>query len=162
MYGQHDSGVTSRLPTAIDTAVPSEAKHTPAAEGERPSSGVGSCPLFEAAMSSLSGDTVLTDLCKHCYPLHPALVNLGILLSIDHSSVLPKRRGVMARATRESDARNEAFAVNKNLAKHKPGLDLTAEAKDKGTGNHRFQRSDKKDVPRGTLAERIAKSTRGD
>jgi hypothetical protein len=67
----------------------------------------------------------------------------------------------MPRTTRESDAGNEAFAISKNVAQHKPGLDLTAEVKDKGTGNHRFRRSEKKDIPRGTLAERIAKSTRG-
>jgi hypothetical protein len=67
----------------------------------------------------------------------------------------------MARTTRDSDAGNEAFAISKNVAQHKPGLDLAAEVKDKGTGNHRFQRREQKDIPRGTLAERIAKSTKG-
>jgi hypothetical protein len=68
----------------------------------------------------------------------------------------------MARTTRESDAGNQAFAISKNVAQHKPGLDLAAEVKDGGTGNHRFHRSEQKDVPRGTLAERIARSTKGD
>ena len=67
----------------------------------------------------------------------------------------------MARTTRESDAGNEAFGISKNLARHKPGLDLAAEVKDEGVGNHRFRRSEQKDIPHGTLAERIAKSKSG-
>jgi hypothetical protein len=67
----------------------------------------------------------------------------------------------MARTTRDSDAGNEAFVISKNVAQHKPGLDLAAEVKDEGTGNHRFQRREQKDIPRGTLAERIANSTKG-
>jgi hypothetical protein len=67
----------------------------------------------------------------------------------------------MARTPRDNDAGNEAFGISKNVAQHKPGVDLAAEVKDEGTGNHRFQRREKKDIPRGTLAERIAKSTKG-
>jgi hypothetical protein len=67
----------------------------------------------------------------------------------------------MARTTRESDAGNEAFAISKNVVQHRPGLDLAAEVKDKDAGNHRFRRSEQKDIPRGTLAERTAKSAKG-
>jgi len=67
----------------------------------------------------------------------------------------------MARTTRDSDSGNQAFAISKNLVQHKPGLELAAEVKDGDTGNHRFKRREQKDIPRGSLAERIAKSTKG-
>jgi hypothetical protein len=68
----------------------------------------------------------------------------------------------MSKTTRDSDDANDAFGISKNVARHKPGLDLASEVKDDSTRNHRFQRSDQKDIPRATLAERIAKSTKGD
>jgi hypothetical protein len=67
----------------------------------------------------------------------------------------------MARIARDSDAGNEAFGISKKVAQHRAGLDLAAEVKDKDTGNHRFRRSERKDIPSGTLAERIAKSAKG-
>jgi hypothetical protein len=67
----------------------------------------------------------------------------------------------MARTARDSDAGNEAFGISKNIAQHRTGLDLAAEVKDEDTGNHRFRRSERKDIPSGTLAERMAKSKGG-
>jgi hypothetical protein len=63
----------------------------------------------------------------------------------------------MAKTTRDSDAGNQAFGISKNVTHHKPGVDMAAEEKDADTGNHRFQRSKETDIPRGTLAERIAR-----
>jgi hypothetical protein len=68
---------------------------------------------------------------------------------------------MMARMARDSDDGNEAFAVTRKVTQHKPGLDLAAEVKDDDTGNHRFKRREQKDIPLGTLAERIAQSTKG-
>jgi hypothetical protein len=67
----------------------------------------------------------------------------------------------MANRTRAGDAENTGFSIRKNVVHHKPGLDLAAEVKDEGAGNHRFKRREQKDIPHGTLAERIAKSAKG-
>jgi hypothetical protein len=72
-----------------------------------------------------------------------------------------KQEDILAKTTRDSDAGNTAFSISKNVVHLKPGLDLAAEVKDEGTGNHRFRRSEEKDIPRGTLADRISKSTKG-
>jgi len=67
----------------------------------------------------------------------------------------------MANRIKSGDADNTGFPIRKNVVQHKPGLDLAAEVKDEGTGNHRFKRREQKDIPHGTLAERIAKPTKG-
>jgi hypothetical protein len=64
----------------------------------------------------------------------------------------------MAKGTRGSDDDNTGFAIRENAVKHKPGFDLGKQAKEgEAAGNHRFKRSDPKDVPQRSLAERIVK-----
>lgn len=65
----------------------------------------------------------------------------------------------MARKTDVNDERNAGFVPRENVAKHKPGLDLAAQEKETESGDRQFRRSEDKKIPRGSLAERIAKAT---
>jgi hypothetical protein len=68
----------------------------------------------------------------------------------------------MAKSTKTSDADNTGFAIRENVVKHKPGFELEGQAAEvEAAGNHRFRRSEQKDIPRLSLAERIAKTTKG-
>lgn len=71
--------------------------------------------------------------------------------------------GMAKRQTRDtSDAENTAFGLPEYLADHKPGFDHEGPKREIETGdNHRFRRSQKKDVPQKSLADRIGKSKKG-
>ena len=61
------------------------------------------------------------------------------------------------------DARNKGFVVRHHIAHHKPGFDNGGQRRELETGgNHAFRRSEQKDIPQGTLADRIGKSRKGD
>jgi len=61
------------------------------------------------------------------------------------------------------DARNKGFGVRKNIVQHSPGFDQTSQKREIETGGaHAFRRSEQKDIPQGTLADRINKSKKGD
>jgi hypothetical protein len=52
--------------------------------------------------------------------------------------------------------------IRENVVKHKPGFDLEGHVGEvEAAGNHRFRRSEAKDIPRRPLAERIARTTTG-
>jgi hypothetical protein len=66
----------------------------------------------------------------------------------------------MAKNSSNSEADNTGFAVRENVARHKPGFELGEQAKEtEAASNHRFRRSEQKDVPQRSLAERIAKGS---
>jgi hypothetical protein len=61
------------------------------------------------------------------------------------------------------DAGNKGFVVRQSIANHRPGFDHEGQKRELETGgNHSFRRSEQKDVPRETLADRIGKSRKGD
>jgi hypothetical protein len=63
--------------------------------------------------------------------------------------------------TERGDAANRTFGLPVYLVDHKPGLDHQASKQEVERGdNHRFRRSDKKDIPRESLASRIGKPKR--
>lgn len=63
--------------------------------------------------------------------------------------------------TKTSDDGNTGFGFRTSVADHKPGF-VAAEAHKGGDhGDHRARPRDQKDVPRGTLAERLSKSKKG-
>lgn len=57
------------------------------------------------------------------------------------------------------DEENTGFDFPVSHAQHKPGLDLggAKHAAGETEGNHRFRRSEEKDIPRERLADRIGK-----
>jgi hypothetical protein len=60
--------------------------------------------------------------------------------------------------TEKGDAANTMFGLPLRLADHKPGFDHRESKQETERGdNHRFRRSEKKDVPQESLASRIAK-----
>jgi hypothetical protein len=60
--------------------------------------------------------------------------------------------------TERGDAANRAFGLPVYLVDHKPGLDHQVSKQEVEDGdNHRFRRSDKKEIPRESLASRIGK-----
>lgn len=68
----------------------------------------------------------------------------------------------MAQRTRDSDAENTNFTFRKNVILHKPGFEKPAAVSAaEGGGNHRFRARDEKDVPKESLAARLAKQTTG-
>jgi hypothetical protein len=68
----------------------------------------------------------------------------------------------MTQSKKTSDADNTGFAIRENVVKHKPGFDLEGHVGEvEAAGNHRFRRSEAKDIPRRPLAERIARTTKG-
>ena len=57
------------------------------------------------------------------------------------------------------DDGNAAFGFPEKVADLKPGFDEGASKRDVKTGDsHRFRPSNRRDVPKGSLADRIAKS----
>jgi len=70
----------------------------------------------------------------------------------------------MPRKWRHGDAENTAFDLPAAIFDdHKPGLEIGREKKsgqaDRGEdGDRRFARSDRKDIPKGSLAERVRKA----
>ena len=59
----------------------------------------------------------------------------------------------------KGDGENTAFGLPKNLSDHKPGYDHRVSKPEIETeGDHRFRPSGKKDIPQGSLADRIGKS----
>jgi hypothetical protein len=61
------------------------------------------------------------------------------------------------------DARNKGFGLPGKVVDHKPGVDHGGREQEKETGgNHGFRRSEQKDIPKGSLAERIGKSKKGE
>jgi hypothetical protein len=63
----------------------------------------------------------------------------------------------MAKRTGASDEGNTGFSVGKH-AEHRPGIDMTSHPREaEGSTDHQFKRSDEKDIPKGTLAERFAR-----
>jgi hypothetical protein len=67
----------------------------------------------------------------------------------------------MAKERIPSDERNTGFGFPENLVRHKPGFEAADLKLETEAGNHRFRPSDQKKIPQGSLAERIAKSTKG-
>ena len=60
------------------------------------------------------------------------------------------------------DARNKGFGGRGHTVEHKPGFDSGGPKRKPETGgDHAFRRSDQKDVPQGSLADRISKSKKG-
>jgi hypothetical protein len=61
------------------------------------------------------------------------------------------------------DSGNKGFVVREHVVHHKPGFDHGGPERELETeGNHAFRRSEQKDIPQGTLADRISKSRKGD
>ena len=61
------------------------------------------------------------------------------------------------------DERNKGFVGRQHVVDHGPGFDYGDKKRRVETGgNHAFRRSEQKDVPQGTLADRIEKSRKGD
>lgn len=57
------------------------------------------------------------------------------------------------------DVGNKGFGVRDNIAHHKPGFEYEDQKRELDTeGNHAFRPSEQKDIPKGTLADRIHKS----
>ena len=68
-----------------------------------------------------------------------------------------------SKRTKTGDDGNMDFRPRAKVVHHKPGFDHEApERKLETNGNHRFRRSEKKDVPQGALADRLAKSKKGE
>ena len=66
------------------------------------------------------------------------------------------------KSTEPSDARNTGFGPREHVVNHKPGYDSGSSKRQAETGDsHRFRRSDKKDVPKESLADRLSKSRKG-
>jgi hypothetical protein len=61
-----------------------------------------------------------------------------------------------------NDAANEGFGRRASVVHHKPGFDPGSLTREGEThGNHRFRRSEQKDVPQGSLAERTRTPAKG-
>lgn len=61
------------------------------------------------------------------------------------------------------DARNKGFGGRQHIVEHRPGFDLGGQKRKLETGgDHAFRRSDQKDIPQRSLADRIGKSKKGD
>ena len=61
------------------------------------------------------------------------------------------------------DAGNKGFGGRQNIVQHKPGFDHGGQKRKLETGgDHAFRRSDQKDIPQGSLADRIGNSRKGD
>ena len=61
-----------------------------------------------------------------------------------------------------NDARNKGFGLRDYVVHHKPGFDHGAPTREGETsGNHRFRHSEQKDIPQGSLAERIRTPAKG-
>ena len=68
----------------------------------------------------------------------------------------------MSQRSKGSDEQNKGFGIREKLADHKPGIDMGSQEREpESSGNHRFRRSEQKDIPKESLAARIAKSTKG-
>ena len=60
------------------------------------------------------------------------------------------------------DTRNKGFGVRQYIVHHRPGFDDGGQKRELETeGNHTFRRSEQKDIPQGTLADRIGKPRKG-
>jgi hypothetical protein len=59
------------------------------------------------------------------------------------------------------DEGNKGFGLPGKVVDHKPGFDEGRKERETG-GNHVFRRSEKKDIPQESLAERIGKSKKGE
>jgi hypothetical protein len=60
------------------------------------------------------------------------------------------------------DAENKGFGVRQHVVHHKPGFDYGGQRGEPETrGNHAFRRSEQKDVPQGSLADRIGRRKHG-
>jgi hypothetical protein len=65
----------------------------------------------------------------------------------------------MSKRTEGGDAENTAFGFPQHVAEHKPGLDHGDPKREVETDdNHRFRRSQKKDIPQESRAVRIGKA----
>ncbi len=70
---------------------------------------------------------------------------------------------MMSKPTKRSDAENTDFGFRENVVHHKPGFDYGGPKREpEAAGNHRFRRSERKDIPQESLARRIAKSKKGE
>ena len=68
----------------------------------------------------------------------------------------------MSQRTRDSDTGNAGFSFRNDVVHHKPGFEKAATHADaEARGNHRFRARDEKDVPKESLAARLAKSAKG-
>ena len=66
------------------------------------------------------------------------------------------------RQTATGDDENTAFGFSEYLAQHKPGFEHGGPKEETGTDDsNRFRRSEKKDIPQKSLADRIGKSKKG-
>jgi hypothetical protein len=64
---------------------------------------------------------------------------------------------MMSKKTKTGDDGNMGFGSRANVAQHKQGFDHGSPEREPETGgNHRFRRSEQKDIPQGSLADRIA------
>jgi hypothetical protein len=73
-----------------------------------------------------------------------------------------RREIMMSKETKTDDAGNKGFGLRGKVVDHKPGFDKGGQERKKETGgNHGFRRSEQKDIPQGSLAERIGKSKKG-
>jgi hypothetical protein len=60
------------------------------------------------------------------------------------------------------DARNQGFGGRQNVIHHKPGFESGHQRGEPETrGNHAFRRSEQKDVPQESLAERVGRRKQG-
>ena len=69
----------------------------------------------------------------------------------------------MTKRTKAGDAENTGFGFREKIVKHKPGFEPGSQEREpEAAGNHRFRPSPQKDIPKETLAARIAKSAKGE
>lgn len=68
----------------------------------------------------------------------------------------------MTKRTKDGDGENTGFGFRENVVKHKPGFEAGSQEREpESAGNHQLRPSPQKDIPKETLAARIAKSTKG-
>ena len=64
--------------------------------------------------------------------------------------------------TKTGDEGNTGFGLREYVVHHKPGLDHGGPTRELETGgDHAFRRSEQKDIPQGSLADRIGRSKKG-
>lgn len=66
----------------------------------------------------------------------------------------------MAQRSKSSDDDNADFTVHLNVVRHKPGFQKAAIVESDTGENHRFKSRPQKDVPKESLAARLARLTK--
>jgi hypothetical protein len=68
---------------------------------------------------------------------------------------------MMSNKTKSSDDGNMGFGFRAHVVHHKPGFDHGGPEREPENGNHRLHRSEQKDIPQGSLAERLSQPKKG-